>query len=461
MNRIMDSLFLDVIVVGVFMAGCGSTATPMATRPASASPAPPSATLVPSVAPSSLLSATPTRTATAIPSTLRPTPTPTLIGESSGKIAYVSCGSSEVTSCEIYVINADGSHPIRLTNDSAWNCCPAWSPDGTKVVFVGNEVPPGQGAFGAIYVIDADGSHLTQLTNGDIAGENPVWSPDGTRIAFTDWAAPELGIIYVMNADGSQLTRLAGVASGLNPLAWSPDGATFAFGSHIYPHDASSRPDDIHVLNTDGSGVTILTDNSFYDGMPAWSPDGTKIAFVSDRDGNGEIYVMNADGSHPTNLTNTSGGDDTPAWSPDGTKIAFVSDRDGNAGIYIMNVDGSNATKLVGNVNGLFRLTWSPAMTHRLLQHPDCTSGWTRLKAGGEAKVSEDNPTPNRVRAGPSLGNNIIAQLPPGTIVEVLEGPVCAEGLVFWKVDSDLIAGGVGWTAEGDVREYYLQPYVP
>ena len=273
----------------------------------------------------------------------------------------------------------------------------------------------------------------------------------------------------------------------------------------IYPHDASSRPDDIHVLNTDGSGVTILTDNSFYDGMPAWSPDGTKIAFVSDRDGNGEIYVMNADGSHPTNLTNTSGGDDTPAWSPDGTKIAFVSDRDGNAeiyvmnadgshptnltntsggddtpawspdgtkiafvsdrdgnaGIYIMNVDGSNATKLVGNVNGHFRLTWSPAMTHRLLQHPDCTSGWTRLKAGGEAKVSEDNPTPNRVRAGPSLGNNIIAQLPPGTIVEVLEGPVCAEGLVFWKVDSDLIAGGVGWTAEGDVREYYLQPYVP
>jgi hypothetical protein len=100
-------------------------------------------------------------------------------------------------------------------------------------------------------------------------------------------------------------------------------------------------------------------------------------------------------------------------------------------------------------------------MTPRILQHPDCTSGWTRLKAGAESKVSEDNPTPNRVRAGPSLGNNIIAQLPPGTIVEVLEGPVCAEGLVFWKVDSDLIAGGVGWTAEGDVREYYLQPYVP
>src|SRR6201988_3801950 len=455
MNRIMASLFLDVIVVGVFMAGCGSTAP----RPASASPAPPSATLVPSVAPSSLLSATPTRTATAIPPTPRPTPSPTFIGESAGQIAYESCGSSEAR-CEIYVIRADGSHPIRLTNDSAWNCCPAWSPDGTRLAFVANEHGPVQGPQGAIHVINADGSHLTQLTNvANMAAENPSWSPDGAQIAFADWTAPGAGIIHVMNADGSHMTRLGGIAYANSPLNWSPDGARIAFESHFYAHDASSH--DIHVLNTDGSGVTNLTDNSFYDGLPAWSPDGTKIAFVSDRDGNTEIYVINADGSNPTNLTDTSGQDDMPAWSPDGTKIAFVSDRDGNAGIYVMNVDGSNATKLVGNVNGLFRLTWSPAMTHRLLQHPDCTSGWTRLKAGGEAKVSEDNPTPNRVRAGPSLGNNIIAQLPPGTIVEVLEGPVWAEGLGFWKVDSDLIAGGVGWTAEGDVREYYLQPYVP
>ena len=199
--------------------------------------------------------------------------------------------------------------------------------------------------------------------------------------------------------------------------------------------------------------------------MPAWSPDGTKIAFVSDRDGDTEIYVMNADGSHPTNLTNTSAEDRTPAWSPDGTKIAFVSSRDGSAGIYVMNADGSNPTRLVGNINDDFwpTLTWSPAMTPRILQHPDCTSGWTRLKAGAEAKVSEDNPTPDRVRAGPSRGNDVIAQLPPGTVVNVLEGPVCADGLVFWKVESELIPSGVGWTAEGTGQgaEYYLEPYAP
>lgn len=54
---------------------------------------------------------------------------------------------------------------------------------------------------------------------------------------------------------------------------------------------------------------------------------------------------------------------------------------------------------------------------------------------------------------------DVIALLYPGSVVKVLEGPVCADGVVFWKVESDLIPGGVGWTAEGDSTEYYLVPY--
>ncbi len=40
-------------------------------------------------------------------------------------------------------------------------------------------------------------------------------------------------------------------------------------------------------------------------------------------------------------------------------------------------------------------------------------------------------------------------------------GPVCADGLVFWKVENPDIPGGVGWTAEGDGVEYYLEPHQP
>lgn len=45
--------------------------------------------------------------------------------------------------------------------------------------------------------------------------------------------------------------------------------------------------------------------------------------------------------------------------------------------------------------------------------------------------------------------------------IEILEGPICADGLVFWKIESESIPGGIGWTAEGDGKEYYLEPYQP
>jgi hypothetical protein len=88
----------------------------------------------------------------------------------------------------------------------------------------------------------------------------------------------------------------------------------------------------------------------------------------------------------------------------------------------------------------------------------DCTSGWTRLKAGSYAKVSEENPSPNRVREAPDSDAKIIYQIYPGSILQVVEGPICADGLVFWNVENSLIPGGAGWTAEGDGKEYFLEP---
>jgi von Hippel-Lindau disease tumor suppressor protein len=88
----------------------------------------------------------------------------------------------------------------------------------------------------------------------------------------------------------------------------------------------------------------------------------------------------------------------------------------------------------------------------------DCTSGWTRLKAGSYAKVSQDQPAPNRVRQGPDTSAKIIYRIDPGELLRLMEGPICTNGLIFWKVESTLIPGGVGWTAEGDGKEYYLEP---
>jgi len=60
---------------------------------------------------------------------------------------------------DIWVMDTDGSNQIRLTETEAWDGHPAWSPDGTKIVFTSHRDGVAQ-----IYVMEADGSNQTKLT---------------------------------------------------------------------------------------------------------------------------------------------------------------------------------------------------------------------------------------------------------------------------------------------------------
>jgi hypothetical protein len=80
-----------------------------------------------------------------------------------------------------------------------------------------------------------------------------------------------------------------------------------------------------------------------------------------------------------------------------------------------------------------------------------------RLLVGGFAYVSPTPPLANRVRSGPGRDFDVIGSLQPGEAMHVLDGPACANGWLWWKVealDQDL----TGWTAEGDSDNYWLVP---
>jgi Tol biopolymer transport system component/uncharacterized surface protein with fasciclin (FAS1) repeats len=114
----------------------------------------------------------------------------------------------------IYLMNADGSNPTRLTDGSEVDTFPHWSPDGKKIVFTsgsgGGDMWDnllGNGSY-EIYVMNADGSNRVQLTdNPGYDNMDPRWSPDGTQIIF--WSSRDGNKeLYVMDADGSNQTRL-------------------------------------------------------------------------------------------------------------------------------------------------------------------------------------------------------------------------------------------------------------
>jgi TolB protein len=129
---------------------------------------------------------------------------------------------------EIYRVNADGSGLANLTNSpSTEDEYPKWSPDGLRIVFTSCGGSPCQTSAGFgpdIFVMNADGSGRTNLTNTFDSDFMPAWSPDGSKIVFTSHRDFN-DEIYVMNADGSGQTRLTNNAPPGNtiPEDWFAD----------------------------------------------------------------------------------------------------------------------------------------------------------------------------------------------------------------------------------------------
>jgi hypothetical protein len=60
------------------------------------------------------------------------------------------------------------------------------------------------------------------------------------------------------------------------------------------------------------------------------------------------------------------------------------------------------------------------------------------------------------MRSAPgTVTSTVLGTIPGGTVFSVLEGPVCASGYYWWRVDAN---GFVGWTAEGEDGDYWLDP---
>jgi len=277
-----------------------------------------------------------------------------------GKISFASDRHGE--DLDIWTMKPTGHRLANLTpRSNADELGPNWRPDGRKIAFMSNRVTAAnpEGDF-ELFVMGADGSHPVQLTSNALDDEYPAWSPDGSRIAFSRDFDPIEGEVdrdlFTMNADGTNQRNLTNSPTVQDQEPnWSANGRTIAF--------VSDRDGDLEVftLRPSGSNVRQLTFNDAQEFRPDWSPDGRMVGFASDQDGDFEVVTMRADGTGQRNLTDDDAPDGFMAWSPDGTKIVFNRFLAGeDADIFTMHSDGSDQVNRTENPAFDFDPDWQP-----------------------------------------------------------------------------------------------------
>lgn len=282
---------------------------------------------------------------------------------------------------KIYLMNVDGSHPVKLHTGLVDDGCPTWSPDGQKLVFVSaNGTDNGLDRELNLYTINKDGSELTQLTHGPGDVYSAAWSHDGKHIVFS--AGQDRGhrplSLYVMQSDGTNVEQITfqtqAIVSDIYP-AWSPDGKKIAFSSNPPNKGEENLNYSLFTVELENLEIQRLTEESqpdwqHYAGVD-WSPNGKQLVFYVGNNWNGApsgMYILDIETSQITEIKAPSNlvWDTSPRWSPNGQQIVFSSNRDYvntdktfRSDIYIMDADGSNAVRLTNSGNNICP-DWQP-----------------------------------------------------------------------------------------------------
>ena len=260
-----------------------------------------------------------------------------------------------------YLFDLDTGQSTQLGGIESPGFLSPWiavSRDGTRVAYVGND-PVGRLV---IYVANADGTNVRPLerTARFGAAVGPAFSPDGSQIVFqakgTGNVGNLVGDVFVVDVATGATTRVADLEaySSLWYIGphFGPDGQTIFFtlprtGStnerwDLWSVPASGGPPELVLRGAIGGHV---------------SPDGTRIVYFepdpsADNGYLGNLWVADADGSNPQRVTGVRGDVFSARWSPDGTRIAYTEQSSRSA--YVVDLTTGDVTKVLDDITDRF-----------------------------------------------------------------------------------------------------------
>jgi Tol biopolymer transport system component len=213
-------------------------------------------------------------------------------------------------------VNADGSGLARLSPIPGADTLPAFSSDGTKIVFsyVVSQNSCNGGSFPTTNIMTMsalDGSARTTIVDGSSASTcfnvEPRFAPDGSAIAFMCGPANSNVQACAVAPDGSGWRYLTNVTTTVGDPHWSWDSRKLAIS-----HRDTAGNVNVWTLNADGTGLSQVT--AFAEPQEAgdvgWSLDDARLVFEHDTGGQGQsvagapagIYIVGVDGSQVMSL---------------------------------------------------------------------------------------------------------------------------------------------------------------
>lgn len=354
----------------------------------------------------------------------------------------------------IFVMGATGESVRRVTTIGF---DPAWSPDGTQLVFSGAATvdPRSVDPFRKLFIAEV-ATGATRVLYDEVDVLQPKWSPHGYRIAY--WhAARGQRDIYTIDKDGRPSSVVAvtfDTPSDWNPL-WSPDGqwlyfmsdrdgtmrlwrvaideksgktngpfermpipsmnagfASVARNGERFVYQSTTTYGELLRLRLDTSGRMVSDPRPILSGslmarFPKLSPDGQWIAFAGARPQE-HVFVMKPDGSGLRQLTNDVARDRGIDWWPDSSRIVFYSNRSGEYDAWTIRPDGSGLTRLTAIDGGVAFPRVSPDQRHIVyLSDSERGLSWQIWPADSRSRV-RCHCRPKWVRASfPMVGRRV------------------------------------------------------
>lgn len=182
--------------------------------------------------------------------------------------------SSVSGNMEIYVADIDGTDPVQLTDDPAWeDLDPVWSADGRWIAW--EKLRETETTFEAdIWIMRSDGSDQRRLTPTDAPENEPDFSPNSRRMVF-GYDGTGNGDIYTMRIDGSDLRRITRGPAPDYIASYSPNGRWIVFASERGQEEEGAR--DLFKIRTDGTGLRRLSRDPHPELAPNWQPRPPRV----------------------------------------------------------------------------------------------------------------------------------------------------------------------------------------